>query len=65
MGKTYLARQFQKIAKEAKALTACSDKTETDVSGVMGHIAAHLKEKGHELNHSGSDRGLSPAATGA
>jgi tetratricopeptide (TPR) repeat protein len=49
VGKTWLLRRFRKIAEEFAAVTAFTDETEDDVSGVMGRIAEQFDAQEHPL----------------
>lgn len=49
VGKSWLLRQFRKIAIEHGALCAYTDETEDDVPEVMGHIATQFEAQGQLL----------------
>ncbi|WP_375476369.1 tetratricopeptide repeat protein, partial [uncultured Nostoc sp.] len=49
VGKSTLVRQFRKIAKEAKNITAYIDEAEKTVPEVMGRLAEDLERQGHKL----------------
>jgi hypothetical protein len=51
VGKTWLLRRFRKIAEEFAAVTAFTDETEDDVSGVMGRIAEQFDAQEHPLKN--------------
>jgi len=50
VGKTWLLRRFEKIARECGAVTACTDEVEEDVPAVMDRLAGQFAAQGYSLD---------------
>jgi tetratricopeptide (TPR) repeat protein len=50
VGKTTLLKQFDKLAREAGALVAYTDESQSTVPEAMGRLAEQFAEQGHKLN---------------
>src|SRR3712207_5524334 len=49
VGKTFLLRRFEQLAKEAKAITAWTNENQQDIPHTMWRIAEQFEQQGHTL----------------